>query len=38
MNIIEQIDKEQMAAITASLLALPLPVTCRLMVPTGTPW
>ena len=25
------------AAITASLSALPLPVTCRLMVPTGTP-
>ena len=24
-------------AITSSLLALPFPVACRLMVPTGTP-
>ena len=26
------------AAITAALSALPLPVTCRLIAPTGTPW
>ena len=26
------------ASITACLSALPLPVTCRLIVPTGTPW
>ena len=27
-----------MAAITSSLPALPLPVACFLIVPTGTPW
>ena len=30
--------KARMAAITSSLLALPLPVACFLIVPTGTPW
>ena len=30
--------RSRTAAMTAALSALPLPVTWRLMVPTGTPW
>ena len=30
--------RARIAAMTAALSALPLPVTCRLIVPTGTPW